>query len=296
MIEAICIAAYKKDLWLAKICCASIRYWYPDIPIKIIYDYSKGSGNLSYFINTFGATILDLPIKKFGWGLSKIEALLLKHKEKVLILDADTVIIGDIIGYLNSFKEDFVISADFHSTPYTKWMAECYFNFKYLNEQVDTNFKFPGYSFNTGQFVATIGLINRDNFNHLIQWREYPTIRYPNIFACADQGILNYILPKLEAEGIISIGKADFLLGIEYPQVNSISIDDLKNKKISRPYVLHWAGSLTKSASYMQRSDILKFYYGRIKNSSPLKFLIEDKLRTFSYLKERIVNKLKSFF
>lgn len=42
MVDKIVIAAYKHDFWLAEICMASVRYYYPQIPIEVVFDFSKG--------------------------------------------------------------------------------------------------------------------------------------------------------------------------------------------------------------------------------------------------------------
>lgn len=41
-IDAVVVGTYKTDIWLANISIASIRYWYPDIPIYIYKDLYSG--------------------------------------------------------------------------------------------------------------------------------------------------------------------------------------------------------------------------------------------------------------
>ena len=182
MIDKIVIAAYKHDFWLAEICMASVRYYYPQIRIAVVFDFSKGAADFSFAKERYQIEIIDLPIKKFGWGLSKIEYLFLQKKERVLVLDADTVFTGYVLDYLQSYTQDFVVSADPHTEPYAQWMNECYFNYTLLQQQ-DAGFSFPGYSFNTGQFIATTGLLTRAHFEDVITWKEYPEIKRPDIFA-----------------------------------------------------------------------------------------------------------------
>lgn len=293
MIQRVIIACYKKDYWLTEICCSSIRHWYPDIPVSVIYDYSKGSVDFSKLVNKFGVSVIDLPIKKFGWGLSKIEALFLPERERVLILDSDTVFLGHVIDYLNQFQEDFVVSADWHSEPHAQWMKECYFDMNSLS-QIDSQFEFPGYSFNTGQFVATTGLLKRSDFESVIEWHEFPEIKQPKVFACVDQGILNYILPKAEKENQLTIGKADFLMGIRYPDAADVKVGELASKSNPRNKILHWAGCNTSSMAFMQRPDLLKFYRS-LNQSIPQQMLsaFDDKARFMRFQKQRITNKLK---
>ncbi|TWI81405.1 nucleotide-diphospho-sugar transferase [Lacibacter cauensis] len=296
MIDKIVIATYKHDFWLAEICMASVRYYYPQIPIAVVFDFSKGEADFSFAKKQYQIEIIDLPIKKFGWGLSKIEYFFLQKKERVLVLDADTVFTGYVLDYLQKFTQDFVVSADPHSEPYAQWMNECYFNYKLLQQQ-DAGFSFPGYSFNTGQFIATTGLLTRAHFEDVINWKEYPEIKRPDIFACVDQGILNYVLPKQEAAGRISIGKADFLIGIRYPVVDQITLADLQRAGASYPSVLHWAGSETKSLRLMLRNDILRFYRNMGRSKSGILLLeLQDMKRYVQFQQQRIMKKLKRLF
>lgn len=257
MLDKVVIACYKNDFWLAEICCSSIRYWYPEIPIALIYDYSAGASDFKRLQKRFGVSLIELPYKKFGWGLSKIEFLFQPKRERVLLLDADTVFLGKVLDYLDNFKEDFVVSADWHNEPHAQWMKECYFDYAAL-QSMDRFFEFPGYSFNTGQLVVTTGILQRSDFGNLIQWQEHPVINHQHIFSCVDQGLLNYVLPAAEKKQLITIGKADFLMGINYKEVSEISIDNLRTKKMQTPKVLHWAGSNTSAIHFMQRRDILE--------------------------------------
>ena len=292
-ISKVVVAAYKKDFWLVEICISSIRYWYPDIPVAIVYDYSKGTVDFSHVKREYNAEIIDLPIKNFGWGLSKIEYLFLPTNEKVLILDADTILLGPVIDYLNSFDADFIISADHHAEPYAKWMNECYFDYAAL-QKFDESFQFPGYSFNTGQFVATTGKLKREDFNRVINWKEFPEILQPSIFSCVDQGILNYVLPLEESKAKITLVKADILMGIRYAAAEKLKVEDLRQKINSSHYILHWAGSNTNSLRFMQRNDLLKFFRNRNKGFLQILNLEKDELvRYCKYQNLRVLNKLK---
>jgi len=225
-------------------------------------------------------------------GLSKIEYLCTQKKERVLVLDADTVFIGKVLDYLQCFTQDFVVSADLHREPHAQWMNEYYFNYRLLQQQ-DSDFTFSGYSFNTGQFIATTGLLSRAHFEDVITWKEYPEIKRPDIFACVDQGILNYMLPKQEAIGNISIGKADFLIGIRYPVIAKITLPDLQHEGNKYPSILHWAGSNTKSLRLMLRKDILRFYRNMGRSKSAILFLeLQDVRRYVQFHLERVNKKL----
>jgi hypothetical protein len=292
-VTKIVIATYKYDFWLAEICMASARYWHPDIPLSIVYDYSKGAIDFSKAQQRFGFEVIDLPIKQFGWGLSKIEYLFQAGHERVLVLDADTILLGPVLDYLAEFEETFVVSADHHTEPYAGWMRQYYYDYKALQE-LDPGFLFPGYSFNTGQFIATTGVLKRSDFEQLINWKEFPVIFHKPIFSCVDQGILNYLLPLKEQEQQVAIGKANFMMGIRYAAVAEVTVADQQQKR-GRNFILHWAGGgNTKSLRLMQRSDLLRFF--RNLNRSFLEIVqleLEDWLRYFGFQKKRVLRKVK---
>jgi hypothetical protein len=295
-VNKIVIATYKHDFWLAEICMASIKYWHPEIPIALLYDFSCGPVDFRKAQQRYGFEVIDLPIKKFGWGLSKIEYLFHHGNERVLVLDADTILLGPVLDYLNSFEDEFIVCADNHTEPDAPWMATYYYDYKAL-QAMDDRFLFPGYSFNTGQFVATTGIVKREDFNHLIDWKEFPAIIHRQIFACADQGILNYVLPLKEQQGEVSIGRADFMLGIRYAAVKEVTVDDQQQKK-GRYMILHWAGGgTTKTLRFMQRNDLLKFYRNLDHSFFDiLQFELEDWVRYLGFQKKRVLRKFNYYW
>ncbi len=40
-IEHVYVLCHGADLWMARICVASIRYWYPDIPITLLKNQTR---------------------------------------------------------------------------------------------------------------------------------------------------------------------------------------------------------------------------------------------------------------
>ena len=294
-VSKIVVAAYKHDYWLAEICMSSIRYWHPEIPIALLYDFSCGAVDFSRAQQRYGFEVIDLPIKKFGWGLSKIEYLFHPGNERVLVLDADTILLGPVLDYLNTFEDDFIVSADEHAEPYAAWMGKYYYDYTVL-QTIDAGFQFPGYSFNTGQFVATTGIVNREDFAKLIEWKNFPTLLQKQVFACADQGILNYVLPLKEQEGLLTIGKANFMMGIRYDAVEKVTVDDQQQKR-GRHFVLHWAGGgNTKSLRFMQRNDLLRFYRNLDHSFFDiLQLELDDWLRYLGFQKKRVTRKFNYY-
>ena len=74
-VEKIYINTYKFDFQQAKICIASIRYWYPQIPILLIKDHGMGAFDTNTVEKVWNVNIFDTQKKQFGWGYGKLEPL-----------------------------------------------------------------------------------------------------------------------------------------------------------------------------------------------------------------------------
>lgn len=57
-IQKIYISCCETDLHLLKICVASIRFWYPHIPIFLIKDIFKGDFNTTEIEKNFNVNVL----------------------------------------------------------------------------------------------------------------------------------------------------------------------------------------------------------------------------------------------
>lgn len=286
-IERIYIACYRGDFWQTKICVASIRTWYPNIPIYLIKDILVGNFNTAILEKRFNVSIANFPIRKFGWGISKLEPYFIEEKTRCLIIDSDIVFLGKVIDYLNQFDEDFVISKEEIKDCNTEWFKKTYYDLESIHEKIDPNFEFEGYSFNTGQIVCNTGKYCRSDFEKFIDWKEPPNIKNSEVFSCADQGILNYFLPAQAKLKKIVIGKADFMIWGNSTQVEELDIVKIKNGE-GYPKLIHWAGAI-RDLKQFNRPDILlhyqKLYYDRIQFGKWKRILFNLKFEKISRLK-----------
>src|SRR5687767_6536333 len=106
-VDKVFINTYKYDFHFAKICIASIRYWYADIPIFLIKDEEQGTFDTSYTERMWNVKVLDIPRKRFGWGYGKLETLFLDGKETFFVIDADAVLTGPVIDVARKMDADF---------------------------------------------------------------------------------------------------------------------------------------------------------------------------------------------
>lgn len=261
LIHKIYIATHKHDLRFARICVASIRYWYPQIPISLIKDDYRGEFSTEEIERVWDVSVYQSAERFFGWGMSKLEPVF-TDAGRFLILDADTVFTGRVIERLNAFTEDFVVSFEKQSP---QRLGEIYFDLDKLR-QFDPEFVFTGETFNTGQYIATGRRLRREDFP-MIDWNTSPpALKSRDTFRNGEQGALNYVLQKKAAAGELTLGGTAFM---RWPQdgINDIRLEKLATNS---PYteIIHWAGLRRPRLSSMIRADILQFfedyYYSRV--------------------------------
>jgi len=207
--------------------------------------------------------VFETPYRHFGWGMSKLEPVFSEQGTRFLILDSDIVFTGRVLDWLEQRTEDFVVNLE---TQPAQRLKEIYFDLAKLNE-FDPQFHYPGTTFNTGQYVATGGMLKREDFE-VVNWTTSPpSLKYPQIFKNGDQGVLNYVLAKKAEAGQVSIG------GVAFMKYGLEEIRDFDLSKIAAdspyPFVIHWAGLKEPRIKAMIRSDILLFfedyYYSKLR-------------------------------
>jgi hypothetical protein len=98
------IACTARDLPLARGCCASVRHFMGDVPMCLLVDGPCAVADLA---RTHGAGVLTradvehdvLRQRSFGWGLTKMIAFWESPWSRFLLLDADTIVWGDVREY-----------------------------------------------------------------------------------------------------------------------------------------------------------------------------------------------------
>jgi len=247
MIEHIYIAGYRRDFYLTRLCVASIRYWYPQIPITFIKDYNSGDYDTSE-LEDWDVRLFPSAVKKFGYGYGKFEPLFLPERQQYLMLDSDTVLVGPVLDFLNQTNADFIIHPERSYYTYDLNLLKAF----------DPGFSAPDFTFNSGQYVATSGLLQRSDFERVLAWTEPRASLYPDIFKENDQLLFNYLLFKGRAEGRFSVVCRNFYIWAD----GAIPILKLEmiRRRTSPAMVLHWAGYKSEDFSQMPRADILNFF------------------------------------
>src|SRR5690242_19280319 len=93
-IEGIVISCYPLDLELTRICVASVRFWYPHIPIWLLKDRRYGDFDTREIERYWNAQVYPSRQKIQGWGFGKLEVMSELPKRRLLFLDSDIVLVG----------------------------------------------------------------------------------------------------------------------------------------------------------------------------------------------------------
>jgi hypothetical protein len=247
-IDRIYVLCQARDYWLAKISVASIRFWYADMPVTLIKDRTLGDFNTEEMERCWNVSSLVLAHDRCGLGFAKIELLLRPVRERFLVLDADTVMCGPVLGLLEKFADDFIVPGVPIDKPCDPSFTSIYFNLDRLRKR-DPAFRFPGYAFNTGVLVGTSGILKREVFQPHLVWSSPVRLKAPEIFSCADQGILNYVLMKQAAESALSLRSANFMIWGFAPQAKRLDVERIATRR-GYDAIVHYAGA--KPASIIE--------------------------------------------
>lgn len=259
-IEIIYIPCFRGDFRLTRICVASIRYWYPDIPIVLVKDLMNGNFDTSEIEKHFNVSIFKQNAKAYGWGFSKFEVFLEEDRKRFLMLDSDIVLIGPLLDLLEKYDEDWIV----HKEPFTQEdLYRWYFDPEKI-KKIDPNFNFPNFTFNTGQLVGITGILKREDFNKFIEWSEPRIQLYREAFTFGgEQPLLNYLLMKKTDKKQITLRRLDFMREGLHIDTHKVNIDNIKNKK-GYPFIIHWHdGKPEMMNPFMKkfpRNDILLFF------------------------------------
>ena len=268
------IACHRHDYYLAKACCASIRYFMDDVPIALLTDGEFSTRDMEY---TYGVTTLrrgavsdpDLRARSFGWGLTKMIAFWNSPWSTFLLVDADTVVWGDLRKYARFGAIDVVVDRHIeelfplsrqeallnrflgrhrlaHEPELREHVERWYFQAEHLHRRDPA---FPlGESidrlFCSGAILARRNAVDRDAYLAVLDSAQ----SIPGLFGPGEMGLLNYLFFKAEAAGNLRIRQE---AGLQ-TMVHMIEDTAMKNRfpmtkegppgAIGRPSVLHWSG------------------------------------------------------
>jgi hypothetical protein len=241
---------------------ASIRYFYPDIPIRLLAGDILQRGLAQELNRYWGVELVDLPKGDYGWGLVKLEPLFGPPGHTFLVVDVDTAFTGRVLDVRAQSDAPFFVDDEQLSDADFKRL---YYDWDKLRE-IDPKAQPARTAFNVGQWFGTAGLVKREEFDPWIEWTLPRRLRYPQYFMGGDQGVINYVILQKEMFEGLRIERRTIM---RWP---GHSMDSLNAETISTrsapPRIIHWAGMKKSSLRQMVGSDILlyfeRFYYSRL--------------------------------
>lgn len=240
------VSCYQGDIPLLRGCLASIRTFAPDAPICVFTD---GDFPVRRLQRAYDLIVIPrsavrsqaLRERSYGYGLTKMVALWEAPFERIIHVDADAVLWGDIRANLPKEPWDFVYNEP-HEVITATIQRQQYFAPELVAPLLEGfQWKNRPY-FNTGVFACRVGVFTEDEYlDHLdVLERNY------NSFPCMDQGILSLMVFKAMDKGLITAREAHLQTAV--PVVTPAELTrrfrfchnspQLEN----RPTVIHWAG------------------------------------------------------
>ena len=262
-IDRVYVNTYRYDHVHLRICIASIRYWYPDIPVFLIKDEASGKFDTSALEKQWKLNVLKTEFSEYGWGFGKLEPLFLPEDHRFLVLDSDTVITGPVLDLVKDIATDFVVDEEVQTDAE---LRRLYYDVDFV-KQIFPGFVYPGYTFNSGQWFGRTGRISKDDLAPLVNWMPLPVLKYPESFMPGDQGILNLTIHHKESQKQISVQRKKFMLWPKNGGAAIVDLESIRSKKDPGNYVIHWAGLKTERLQDQERYDILKFYLDHYQKS-----------------------------
>ena len=263
LVDCVYIAASASDARYTRICVASIRYFYPEIPIRLLVGGALQRGLAAELRRYWNVRLADLPIYgDYGWGFVKLEALFGPPGETFLVLDSDTVLAGPVLDLWDEDGGPFLVDDEKQPDDDRKRL---YYDWEKVL-QVDPSARPPEFVFNSGQWFGTAGVLTRDDFAPWLEWTMPRRLRHPELFMPGEQGILNYALNRKAAFEGLRVQRKQIMRwpGHSMEGLNAESIA----KRTAPPLVIHWAGMKKTALRHMAGGDILlsfeKFYYTRL--------------------------------
>ena len=299
-IQAVCITCCKGDVHLARICVASVRYWYPDVPIYLIKDFTQGNFSTDSMEKNWRVQQRSHKDLSLGWGFVKLAGFFLKENSRILILDCDIVVLGKVLEALEAVGGDFIVAGERVTSPQDPIIKKHYFDYDTL-KKLDPDFVFGGYCFNGGQIVAKTGILRKEDFDPFVIWSKPIALKYPKIFFQGDQGLLNYLLQKKSQRNEATVAIADFSRWGFSDEIEKYSLDAIKRHE-GYPLIIHWAGPKPELIQRMPRGDILEFFENYYYRGSPSERILRPwrhlrlRQRTVSRHLRSLVKQAKGIF
>lgn len=261
---AICvyIAASTRDARFTRICVASVRYFHPHVPIKLLVGGALQRGLAEELHRYWNVDVMQLPAGDYGWGFVKLEPLFGQSGERFLMLDSDTAITGPILQEWEDSTAPFIVDNEEYSEA---GIRSRYYDWQKV-QKIDPDARAPAFVFNSGQWVGTSGVLAREDFGAFMDWSFPRQLQAQDVFFPGDQGIMNYVLNKKVREGKLHVERRSIMHWPGHGMSGYDARTVAERKAASK--IVHWAGMKRVTLRSMPGTDLLEFferaYYQRI--------------------------------
>jgi hypothetical protein len=261
-VDCVYVAAATHDARFTRICVASIRRFFPTIPIQILRSAAVSSQMTDELAKYWDATPAAISAGDYGWGFVKLEPLFGSPGERFLVLDSDTVLTGPVLDLWCEGDGPFLVDDERQSEADTRRL---YYDWKKLRA-FDPDARAPQFVFNSGQWFGTAGVLKREDFAPWIEWTMPRRLKRPESLMPGDQGVLNYVLNKKMAGGEFAVARRTIM---RWPGHSMAGIDSPAVARGTAPaLIVHWAGMKKARLRAMVGADLLDFfereYYRRL--------------------------------
>ena len=263
-LDCIYVTASSRDARYTRMCVASIRYFYPNAPVKLLMGGKLERGLANELARFWNVSIADVPLGEYGWGFVKLEPLFGPPGERFLVLDSDTVVTGPVLD-LWAGDAPFLVDEEF---PSEIEIRRLYFDWLKLRA-IDLGAQAPAFVFNSGQWFGTAGVVKREDFSPWLEWAMPRRLRRPEMFMPGEQGILNYVLNKKTAAGCIEVARRKIMCWPGH-SMRGITAESIENRA-AEPLIIHWAGMKKPRLSRMVGADVATFFERQYYRRMPLK-------------------------
>jgi len=244
------VAVNWNDQWLLPACIGSIRRFYPDADITLLKDTYRGSFQTARLEKRF--RVFPAPITRAygGGGWIKLLPSILGGESNsfrfpLMILDADTLVLGPVFEELLAVEGSVVVSPDLFSINPAEpdYVSKTYLNLERLDRLGVSRDRIESFHwFNSGHYLIREPFLERTFVESWVDWTAKPIAKRDSVlYPCTDQSLLNHYL-LLNHQ--VNLGLLDFA-DWAGDRPGWLRARNRNYFKSSNFHVLHYAGCVT---------------------------------------------------
>jgi hypothetical protein len=255
MIDCVYVAASAHDARFTRACVASIRYFHPELRIRLLAGGAVDASLERELAHDWDVEPAPFRRGDYGWGFVKLEPLFGKDAERFLVLDSDTVLAGPVAGLWRD--GEFLVDDEQQTDSDARRLAYDWDRLRTIHPSS----RRPAFVFNSGQWFGTAGIVRRQDFDRWVAWTMPRALRHPDCFMPGDQGVLNLVLNEGDAGGRFRVARRRIM---QWPGHGMAGIDAAAvAARTAPPVIVHWAGMKRLRMGAMVGGDVLRFFEGQ---------------------------------